>query len=195
MNQGGPLADLDRALRAATAIIAGIRPDQWSAPTVVGVDTRALTAHVVAGNLLFVALLRDGALPAAGTLGDDVLVPDPVAAFRRAGAELAWAFAAEGVLARPYTAPPGALAPSGTVPGIDLLHVRLVEILVHGWDIARATGQPAGFPDDLADRVLTTARRFPKPPPGPGSPFGPEMPVPAGAPAIDRLAGFLGREV
>jgi uncharacterized protein (TIGR03086 family) len=195
VNEPGSLPDLDRALRAATAIIAGIRPDQWSAPTVVGVDVRALTGHVVAGNLLFVTLLRDGALPPPGALGDDVLVPDPLSAFRRAGRELARAFAEDGVLARSYPAPPGMRSGSGTVLGADLLQIRFVEIMVHGWDIARATGQSAGFPDDLAERVLDTARRVPKPAPGPGAPFGPEVPVPPGAPAIDRLAGFLGREV
>lgn len=195
MSETGPLADLDQALLAATVIVAGIRPGQWTAPTPCDVDARTLTGHVVAGSLLFAALLRDGIMPAAGTLGDDVLGDDPVAAFRRAGAGLTGAFAAPGVLAHPYPAPPGVAAPSGMVSGADLLHVRLVEILVHGWDIARATGQPTEFPDDLARRVLAAAQRIPKPPPGPGSPFAPEAAVPAGAPAIDALAGFLGREV
>lgn len=219
MSETGPLADLDRALLAATGIVAGIRPGQWGAPTACEVDVRTLAEHIAAGNLLFAALLRDGVRPGPGSVGEDVLGDDPVAAFRRAGAELAAAFAVPGVLERAYPAPPGVVAraragaDTGTVPesragaetgdgagagtvlGADLLHVRFVEILVHGWDIARATGQPDGFPEDLAASVLAAARRFPAPPPGGGSPFAPEKPVPAGAPAIDRLAGLLGREV
>lgn len=199
MSHRGPLADLDRALAGAEAIVAGVRPDQCTAPTSCEVDVRTLVEHVVAGNLLFAALLRDGALPEPGVPGDDALGGDPVAAFKRAGAELTAAFAAPGVLARAYPAPPGVVArdttEAGTVLGADLLHVRLVEVLVHGWDIARATGQPADFPDDLAGRVLAAARQVPRPPPGPGSPFAPEVAVSAESPAIDRLAGFLGREV
>ncbi|MGH3167759.1 MAG: TIGR03086 family metal-binding protein [Trebonia sp.] len=207
MSEFAPLADLDRALLAVTAIVAGIGPGQWTVPTSCDVDVRTLAEHIAAGNLLFAALLRDGILPGAGTLGEDLLRDDPVAAFERAGAELADAFAAPGVLDRAFPAPPGVVAhgeagaesgtvpEAGTVPGADLLHVRFVEILVHGWDIARATGQRADFPEDLAGRVLAAARRFPQPPPGNGSPFAPEVPVPAGAPAIERLAGLLGREV
>jgi uncharacterized protein (TIGR03086 family) len=74
--------------------------------------------------------------------------------------------------------------------------VRILENLVHGWDLARATGQPTDFPDDLAERALAAARaQLKSRPAGPNAPFAPEVPVPAGAPAIGRLAGFLGRPV
>jgi uncharacterized protein (TIGR03086 family) len=73
--------------------------------------------------------------------------------------------------------------------------VRIVELLGHGWDLARATGQPAGYPDGLVERTLAQARHgLADRPDGPGAPFAAEVPVPAGAPAIDRLAGFLGRQ-
>jgi hypothetical protein len=39
------------------------------------------------------------------------------------------------------------------------------------------------------DRALTTRLQ------GPGAPFAAEVPVPPGAPAVDRPAGFLGRPV
>jgi uncharacterized protein (TIGR03086 family) len=87
-------------------------------------------------------------------------------------------------------------APFGTGPGAVLAHVRIVELLAHGWDLARATGQPADFPEDVAGRALGGARRaLAERPLGPGAPFAVEVPVPQDAPAVDRLAGFLGRPV
>ena len=66
------------------------------------------------------------------------------------------------------------------------------EDLGHGWDLARATGQPAAFPDDLAERGLAVARRQLD---NRHSTFGAEVEVSADAQAIDRLAAFLGRAV
>ncbi len=59
-----------------------------------------------------------------------------LAAYRQAAAGLREAFAAPGVLESVYT------APLGTAPGAVLAHVRIVELLTHGWDLAWATGQP-----------------------------------------------------
>ena len=182
------LTDLDRALTATGAIVAGVRDDQWTAPTPCPeLDARGVLNHLVRGNLLFVAIIRDRPRPVPGA---DHLGNDPLAAFRQAAAELQAAFAEPGVLESVYT------APFGTAPGARLAHVRVVELLAHGWDLARATGQPAGYPDDVAERALAGARRaLTTRPQGPGAPFAAEVPVPPGAPAVDRLAGFLGRPV
>jgi uncharacterized protein (TIGR03086 family) len=180
--------DLDRALAGAAAIVAGIRADQWPAPTpCTELDVRRVLNHLVRGNLLFDAIVRDEPRPAPGT---DHLGDDPLAAFQRAAAQLREAFAAPGVLDSIYT------APFGTGPGAVLAHVRIVELLAHGWDLARATGQPADFPDDVAERALAgVTRALTTRPQGPGAPFAAEVPVPRDAPAVDRLAGFLGRPV
>lgn len=180
------LTDLDRALAAADSVVAGIAPGQWSAPTpCTELDVRAVVNHLVTGNLLFAAILREQDLPDRDA---DHLGGDPVGAYRRAAAELQEAFAVPGVLESVFT------APFGTGPGVALAHVRVIEALVHGWDVTRATGQRADFPDDVAERALAVARRLMESrPEGRGAAFAAEVPVPAGAPAIDRLAGFLGR--
>jgi uncharacterized protein (TIGR03086 family) len=188
MTEAGPLADLDRALAATEAVVAGILPAQWSAPTpCTELDAREVVNHLVSGNLLFAALVRGEPLPDRGA---DHLDGDPLAAFRRAAGELRKAFAEPGVLESLYT------APFGSGPGAAFLHVRIVELLVHGWDLARATGQQADFPADVAERTLAATRQqLTSRPQGPGAPFAAEVPVADDAPAVDRLAGFLGRPV
>lgn len=186
MSESGPLEDLDRAIGVAAEVVAGVRPDQWTAATpCTELDARELLDHMVTGNLLFTALLRGAAPPdrAADHLGDD-----PAGAFRAASAGLTEAFAAPGALERTYT------APFGTGPGIALLQVRVVEMLVHGWDLARATGQDADFPDDVAARALVASRGALRAARDrPGAPFAAEVMVAEDAPAMDRLVAYLGR--
>ena len=168
--------------------MAGIRPEAWAAPTpCTELDARGVLNHLVRGNLLFVAIVRGEPRPVPGT---DHLGDDPLAAYRRAAAQLQEAFAAPGVLDSVYE------APFGTAPGAVLVHVWIAEVLTHGWDLARATGQRGDFPDDVAERALARSRRrLVQPAEGPGAPFAAEVPVPPDAPAVDRLAGFLGRAV
>ena len=188
MTEAQVVTDLDRALAATEAVVAGIGAEQWPAPTpCTELDVRGVLNHLVRGNLLFVAIIRDEPRPAPRT---DHLGDTPLAAFQRAAAQLREAFAAPGVLDSIYT------APFGPGPGAVLAHVRIVEVLAHGWDLARATGQPADFPEDVAERALAGTRRaLTERPQGPGAPFAAEVPVPQDAPAVDRLAGFLGRPV
>lgn len=188
MAKSGPLADLDRALAGAEAVIAGIAPGQWTAPTpCTELDVRALVNHLVSGNQAFAAYVTGAKPPARGT---DVLGDDPLAAYREAGAGLRAAFGSADALDEVYK------APFGTAPGAVLVQVRVLEQLAHGWDIARATGQASDFPDDVAERSLAVARQtLASRPTGPGAPFGPELPAPGGAPTLDRLAAFLGRPV
>ena len=70
--------------------------------------------------------------------------------------------------------------------------VGALEIAVHGWDVARATGQDSRLPEDLAMRlydvalaVVTPAER--------GRRFAPPVSVPASAPMSTRLLAHLGR--
>jgi uncharacterized protein (TIGR03086 family) len=182
------LTDFDHALAATEAVVAGIGPGQWQAPTpCTELDVRAVVNHLVSGNLMFAALVRSEPLPERGA---DQLGDDPPGSFQRAGRELREAFTAPGVLETVFT------APFGTAPGSALVHVRIVELLTHGWDLARATGQKADFPDDLAERTLAATRhQLAARPEGPGAPFAAEVTVPDDAAAIDRLAGFLGRPI
>ena len=192
-----PISPLRAALDAAGEIVAAIGPDEWALPTPCPEwPVRGVVNHLVGGNLLFARILAGERLPPREELvaasRTDRLGEDPVAAYRQAADRLLGAFETDGVLQQTFT------VPRGPVPGIAALQLRIVEALVHGWDVARATGRPARFPEELAERALqfTRAALADVPPAPPGrAPFGPPQPVADDAPALDRLAALLGRRV
>lgn len=79
----------------------------------------------------------------------------------------------------------------GEVAGL----VALDELVVHGWDIARATGQPFECDDDDLQHIEGTVKQFRDGNTGeiPGL-FGPVVPVPDDAPLLDRVLGLTGRD-
>ncbi len=190
-----PVDRLVQALDATEALIAAVGDDQWPNPTPCPEwDVRALVNHLVFGNRMFAAILRSE--PASElenlrrTRDIDQLGDNPVEAYREVGAALRAAFSQPGVLERVFQ------APIGPAPGVVLLHLRITELLVHGWDLAHATGQPARLPDDVAEEELAFAsgQRAPNVP-RTGHPFGPVQPVAEDAPAVDQLAAYLGRPI
>ncbi len=181
------LAALDRAIAGTDRLIAGIDAHQWSAPTpCTEWDVRALVTHVTSGMFNFAALVRGEPRPDHAA---DHLAGDPVVAYHSAATTMRAAFAAPGALDRIYS------SPIGPAPGSVLVHLRITELLVHGWDLARATGQRVDLPVDLAAGELAVWRaQFREGLPD-ALPFAPARPVAAHAPAIDQLAAFLGRSV
>ena len=136
-------------------------------------------------NLVFAAMIGDGAMPERGA---DHLGDDPLAAYRRSAASLEAAFARVGVLERNYE------GPLGSASGAERLRIRLYDLLAHGWDLAQATGIPIQIPDELAERSLAFAQGQVSTQPRTGR-FAEPQPVDGTASALDRLAAFLGRFV
>lgn len=80
-----------------------------------------------------------------------------------------------------------------TMPAADVAAVTLDELVLHGWDLARATGQPYDpDPRDVAV-ILPFLEAFGSEQGVPGL-FGPAVPVPGDAPAFDRALGLSGRD-
>jgi len=181
------VGQLGRAFDAVAALISNIRAGQWSAPTPCPDWTvRQLVDHLTGMNRVFAALLAGQPPPPRPPA--DHIDEDPAGAFRDSAAALLAAFGRPGVLERAY---PG---PLGTATGAERLKIRLYDLLAHGWDLAQATGQPADLPDDLAAQSLVFARTQLTGPARAGR-FGPVQIVAEQAPAIERLAAFLGRPV
>jgi uncharacterized protein (TIGR03086 family) len=180
-----PVDGLAEATTVVDGVIAGVHDDQWEQPTPCpDWNVRELVLHIVAGNYLFARALH-GELPEpVPTVNTDALL-----AFRSSASAVVAAFGEPGALERMVT------VPFGTVPGIVALHLRVTELLVHGWDVAQATSQHPDFPEDLAEQELAFSRdKLGDIPPG-RRPFAPPQPVDAKAPAIDRLVACLGRDV
>ena len=70
------------------------------------------------------------------------------------------------------------------------------ELVVHGWDVARATGQPYACEPELLAAAESFLALFASPdaPAGPDVAFGPSREVRAGAPELDRVVALAGRD-
>lgn len=68
------------------------------------------------------------------------------------------------------------------------------DLVVHAWDIARATGlqEHEAMPSEEVERLDAHLRSVGEAIRSPGA-FGPEVPVPADAPAQERFLGYIGR--
>lgn len=68
-----------------------------------------------------------------------------------------------------------------------------LELMLHGWDVARSIDASTDLDADLAEELLATGRELMEG--RPRTVFGEEQPAPDGATAADRLAAFYGRSV
>ncbi|MFI6793340.1 TIGR03086 family metal-binding protein [Nonomuraea sp. NPDC050383] len=190
-------ADLGPATDALAAIIRSLPGDRLSAPTPSGGITVAeLLDHIDGLCVAFTAAatktpLEDGGrarTPDASRLGDDWRdrIPARLDELARAWrAPSAWSGTAE--------------VGGGRMPAEVAGAAAVDEVVIHGWDVAVATGQPyPGEEPALAEAlreaytwVSAVAAGSPQ-----GSPglFGPPVPVPGDAPLMDRLLGLTGRD-
>jgi uncharacterized protein (TIGR03086 family) len=120
--------------------------------------------------------------------GDDPGGDDPVTAYAEASAAALAAVGTGDALTRVH------VTPLGEMPGPVLAGFTILDIAVHGWDLARATGQPADLDGRLAAHVLAFAEQTLATPEMRGPRIGPARPVPDDASVTRRLAAFLGRQ-
>lgn len=77
--------------------------------------------------------------------GDNVLGDDPLAAFDQARTDALAAVRAPGAMAHTVT------TRQGERPAVDYAIGQLQEMLVHGWDLAKATGQDTAMDPELVE--------------------------------------------
>ncbi len=188
-----PAEALERYRRRADSfgsLIATTQDDQWSAQSpCADWDARGVVDHIV---VMHDVMLR----PIGGAPSDGPPVADdPLGAFRRARADV------EALLTDPEIATRMTSSPAGDLTVADMVDQVISQDLVHhGWDLAKATGQDATMHPDDVDELLPVVASLPPEVYVPGAygpdivVLGPKVPVPDDAPAQDQLLGLLGRD-
>ncbi len=134
-----------RALVSARKHVAAVPSDGWTAITPCDRwDVRTLVNHLVSGNSWAGELMAGRTIDEVGDrLDGDLLGADPLGEFDRSAAIADAAFSAPGAMDFP------AAVSYGPVPGSVYCGHRFIEQLVHGWDIAVATGQDTELDPEL----------------------------------------------
>jgi uncharacterized protein (TIGR03086 family) len=185
---GSPSEQLRFQASSLQQLMDGVKPDQWDNPTACAKWTvRDLVAHLVGGGMMFAASFRGETAPGGGE-GEtaDVLGDDPAAAFRRVIAEFQASADAPGAMEHDVT------LPFATLPAQVALDIAKFDLLVHAWDLSRATAQPFDPPADVIANARATAEAIVGGLRN-GDTFGDAIKAPANATPIDELAAFCGR--
>jgi uncharacterized protein (TIGR03086 family) len=143
--------------------------DEW--------DVRTLLNHMLDTQNYFVNAARGTQAPPPSSPPPELLSDNPVEDFERSRNEIISAFSAQGVLDR-------------TGPSLG---IAFSDLLLHGWDLAKATDQDTKMPEGLADAAyqmihgrFTNDQRK--------GVFKPEVQLGRDASAEDKLLAYTGRD-
>jgi uncharacterized protein (TIGR03086 family) len=181
---------LARTLAQTGAIIDRVRPEQATLPTPCAAwDVRALVNHVVHDVQQFTVTAHGGEWAPSDA---DVIGDDWAGAYRQAASSLLAAWRRPGALDQPVR------LPFGEFPATWRVGQQIADLAVHGWDIAKATGQSTDLDPEVGQLALDWGGENLKPEfrgdEASGRSFGAEVAVADDAPLYDRLAGFFGRD-
>ncbi len=182
--------DFDPATTTMARLVTGVTDDQLTARTPCPDYTVAdLVDHIRVLALAFTESARKGDVPAGEGRGDGSrLEPGWREQIADQLAELAEAWrdpaAYDGIT----------MAGPIEMPGEAAALVALDEVVVHGWDLARSTGQRFDVDDAAVAACLGFVESFDAPADDEGGLFGPPVQVSADADVLDRLIGATGRD-
>jgi uncharacterized protein (TIGR03086 family) len=160
---------LGKVRGATERLDSGTPCDDW--------DVRNLLNHMLDTQHYFTGAARGEDVSPPSPTPPELLGEDPVQAFERSRTELLRSFGAPGVIEK--TGP--------------MLGIALADQLLHGWDLAVATGQdatmPEGLPSTAYDMIhgrFTDEQRK--------GVFKPALTLPANASTQDQLLAYTGRQ-
>jgi uncharacterized protein (TIGR03086 family) len=175
-----PITQLQELGPHLGGVVGGISTDQLDLPTPCAkFDVRGVLEHVIGGGITFAAAYRGEPAPVA-------TVTDPLESFGPALNDLVAAITAPGALERTV------VAPFGEVSGETFCRFVVLDGLVHGWDLATATGQAYAPSDELVAAAFDFARQS-LDPLRDGDTFAQAVEPAPDATPIERLANYTGR--
>ncbi len=154
--------------------------DEWT--------VRRLIDHLLWGQQMFAAGATGGTIAPPTSGPPELMGDDPVAQYEEARKATIHAYSQPDVLE-------GTVKGSqGDVPAVQMLGIAFCDSLVHGWDLAKCTGQDTTMPADLASIALGMMNgRIPDEARGPGKNFGAAVEIADDASDQDKLLAYLGR--
>lgn len=179
----------ERTLKLTGEFVAGTTPEQLGNPTpCTDWDVRGLLNHLI-GGCLAVATGASGQ-PFEASEDGDLVGADHVQSYNRAAADAAAAFRSPGAAEKTFA------MPWGPTPGSMALGLAIADVAIHGWDLAKATGQEPAMDDDVAHAVygMTSTMMAPLGEWPRGDRFDEPAPVPDDAPIAHKAVAYLGRE-
>jgi uncharacterized protein (TIGR03086 family) len=187
--------DLGPATREVARLLDGVTDDHLTGPTPCeGTPVAAMLDHLMGLTLAFTWAAEKSAAEhgptGPGRAKAEALDPHWRSMLPERLTALAEAW-------RPPSAWEGMTEAGGvTMPAEVTGVVALDEVVLHGWDLARATGQAFDCDPASAEAVLGFTERSAQPDQAAMREglFGPVVPVPADAPVLDRALGFAGRD-
>jgi uncharacterized protein (TIGR03086 family) len=180
------ISALEQSYDQTAKLVAELTAAELDAPsTCAGWDVRATLNHLLGATWMFTLVNQGHATDedAGDVIGDDASLAvtaaakENVASWRQPGA-------LEGD--RSYS--------FGTFPATGAAMLNLGEVVVHNWDVARATGQELVIDPVIGQMIYDWGVSMPLDEFRNHGAFGPEVAVPASAPIVDRLVGLLGRQ-
>jgi uncharacterized protein (TIGR03086 family) len=188
------VTDLRPATDRVSDLLGGVREEHLAAPTPMGVDVTGLLHHLLGLTVAF----RDAAGKVDGP--STRTPPEPVAGPLPEGwrEELRATLAGLGEAWTDPSAWTGTTRAGGVeLPGGVCGLVALDEVLLHGWDLAAATGQAYAPTDEEAAAVLPVVTPAEDPEQAAAERagvFGDPLSVPEGATAFERVLALAGRD-
>ncbi|MGP3950059.1 TIGR03086 family metal-binding protein [Streptomyces sp. 7N604] len=186
------MLDLEPPTRQVALLLDNITDDQLSAPT----PCESYSVRDLLGHLLgLTAAFRDAATK---TLGPSTQADPSTTALPPLAGDWRGRLAQQlGELAEAWRDPAaweGMTQAGGiTFPASEAGRVALNEVLLHGWDLARATGQ-AYTGDEASLRASIALLGRSMDPEDREGMFGPVVEVPEDAPLLDRAVALSGRQ-
>jgi uncharacterized protein (TIGR03086 family) len=185
------MIDLTRACERTAEVLTNVTDAQLTTATPCPkMQLDRLLAHLGGLSVAFTAAARKNFGPLTDTppeVGAQPLDDDWRTAYPARLAELADAW-------RDPAACTGMTRAGGfDMPGEVAGTVALTEVVIHGWDVARASGQPYELDAATLDAVLPHVTQIAAEGPTEGL-FGAAVPIAADAPVLDRIIALSGRD-